>query len=554
MGLNIFSFLEFISSDRPLGLTQVLIALTAVFVGSRILKYRRDLQAVSHAPGLRVPFTPLGLPGALLPTTSWNAGLMFPWTWRKTLYARYGTDTISIVPYISGTAGFYTSNIDVARQVASPHKDRSYEKPLSASGSITLYGMNLVAADGDIWRRHRRIMGPAFNNELYKLVWSETLKIYSEMVDVEGFATRPESNVSAVQSLTFKLALVIIGRCGFGFPFTWTTDQESTTDASGEMSVQEALRIVADSNMVALLVPRWIRELIPTKFMREGLKAQDRLQAFMRAQVIQRKQDLASGASNSPASAAGKDAFTMLVEASENEGNAKLRLEDDELIGNVFIMLFAGHETTAHSIAATLGFLSLDPALQQEVYDQLVEVVGLEGDPQFGDYNKLDKVLAAFFEALRMFPSGHILIREAFEDTVLQIPNPNPVSGSEDEKITLPILKGTQVIVDMIGVQYNPRNFEDPYEYKPSRWRGVAVESEAFSAFSIGPRTCIGRKFATTEVVCFLTMLLRDFTIEPILQARETKEEWRARVLDATMVLTLGVKDVPLKFVRRQKA
>lgn len=31
-----------------------------------------------------------------------------------------------------------------------------------------LWGMNLVGADhNDIWRRHRRIMGPAFNNKTY---------------------------------------------------------------------------------------------------------------------------------------------------------------------------------------------------------------------------------------------------------------------------------------------------------------------------------------------------------------------------------------------------
>lgn len=68
-----------------------------------------------------------------------------------------------------------------------------------------------------------------------------------------------------------------------------------------------------------------------------------------------------------------------------------------------------------------------------------------------------------------------------------------------------------------------------------------------------GPRTCIGRKFATTEVVCFLTALLRDYKVEPILRAKETRAEWRARVLDARLVLTLGVKDVPVTFVRRQK-
>lgn len=84
-------------------------------------------------------------------------------------------------------------------------------------------------------------------------------------------------------------------------------------------------------------------------------------------------------------------------------------------------MLFAGHESTAHVLSATLGFLSLDDDLQQEIYDQIISVVGHGRDPvgifpfcvlhffdlnylqTFEDYNALDKVLNAFFEALRMF-------------------------------------------------------------------------------------------------------------------------------------------------------
>jgi hypothetical protein len=77
-------------------------------------------------------------------------------------------------------------------------------------------------------------------------------------------------------------------------------------------------------------------------------------------------------------------------------------------------------------------------------------------------------VLAAFYEALRLFrtynltlvnvlsisadadsASGYIMIREAFEDTVLEIPNPH---GEEGSKI-VPVPKGTQVLVDMIGVR-----------------------------------------------------------------------------------------------------
>ena len=69
----------------------------------------------------------------------------------------------------------------------------------------------------------------------------------------------------------------------------------------------------------------------------------------------------------------------------------------------------------------------------------------------------------------------------------------------------------------------------------------------------LGPRACIGRKFATTEAVCFLTLLLRDFKVEPLLRVGETKEQWRDRALEAKMALTLGVVDVPVRFIRRTK-
>ena len=83
-------------------------------------------------------------------------------------------------------------------------------------------------------------------------------------------------------------------------------------------------------------------------------------------------------------------------------------------------------ETTAHSIAATLGFLSISDELQEEIYQQIISVVGHKREPvgtsffirdraegalqMYDDYPKLNKVLAAFFEALRMFRAHHSLL------------------------------------------------------------------------------------------------------------------------------------------------
>jgi len=146
--------------------------------------------------------------------------------------------------------------------------------------------------------------------------------------------------------------------------------------------------------------------------------------------------------------------------------------------------------------------------------------------------------------------AAYLLIREATEDTVLHIPN---IDG-EEGTTPLPIHKGTNVVIDMIGVQYNPRYFEDPEEYRPSRWYGTSNESEAFLGFCVGPHACIGRKFSTIEAVAFLTVLLREWRVEPRLRAGETREEWRERVLGRpTLGITMAVREAPVRLVRREK-
>ncbi|KAG6829041.1 hypothetical protein H0H87_012774, partial [Tephrocybe sp. NHM501043] len=380
-----------------------------------------------------------------------------------------------------------------------------------------MWGMNLFAADGETWRKHRRIVGPAFNRKLYEMVWAETLETYREMISAETWGTKNTIDVPVIQRLTFKLALLVIGKCGFGFSFNWTAPP---TAPDGNMSVQEALRIVSDYHMLAVIAPKWLLALPFQKF-KEIRQAHEQIMAFMRGQVAERKADLSSHESTEGSK---NDAFTLLVRANENE-EGKLKLDDQELIGNVFVMLFAGHETTAHTLAATLGFLSLHQDLQDEVLEQIISVVGWDRDPVYEDYNALNKVLAAFYESLRLFPAGHILVRQATKDTVLQVPNP----AGQDGTTSFPVPKGMQVLVDMIGIQYNPRYFHEPEKYKPSRWYSISNESEAFSAFSLGPRMCIGRKFATTEAVAFFTMLLRDWKVEPLLEDGETKETWRGR-------------------------
>jgi hypothetical protein len=80
----------------------------------------------------------------------------------------------------------------------------------------------------------------------------------------------------------------------------------------------------------------------------------------------------------------------------------------------------------------------------------------------------------------------------------------------------------------------------------------VEILAKRLTVICLGPRACIGRKFAATESVCVLTLMLRDWNVEPLLNPGETHEEWAVRVLQARLRLTLGVTTVPVKFVKRK--
>ncbi|KAG6844480.1 hypothetical protein H0H87_006616 [Tephrocybe sp. NHM501043] len=448
-------------------------------------------------------------------------------------------ETISLVPFFVGRPTLYTSNIDVMKQVVTGDTKASWTK--DGLEILRTWGDNLVAApDGEVWRRHRRIVGPAFDNALYQRVWAATLETYREMEVAEGWSTRDTVDIPAVQTITTKMALLIIAKCGFGLPVKWSAPP---IGSDGNMAVHEALRVLVDSYIVSMLMPNWLTEHTVTSFakIRAAFQA---FTGFMDHEIGARAEEVRSG---TEAAENRTDMFTMLVRANEQE-TGKLKLDDQEVIGNVFIMLFGGHETTAHTLSATLALLALHQEIQDEIWKDIVSVVGYDRDPVFNEYESLCKVLATFYEALRLFPSSYLMMRTSTEDTILNIPN----AVGQDGNTPLVVHKGTLMMLDIIGMQYNPRHFPEPDEFRPSRWYNTSAESEAFSAFGIGPRACIGRKFALVEAVAFLTMFLRDWRVGPAFQEGEDPEAWRERVLSKPVIgLTLGIKGASVKLTRR---
>ncbi|KAH9914912.1 cytochrome P450 [Epithele typhae] len=458
-----------------LSLANVFVAVVVVFAGTRILNYVQYAQQTGYLPGIRSFVTPISLFGVLFPTSRWNPGREWQWQWRKDVYKRHGTETISSLPYLFGGPAIYTSSLDVARQIVAMKGEFYKTKEMTA---ITLvWGPNVFAANGDEWKRFRRIMNPAFATSTFASVWNETCRGFREMIVGQGWNGLESIDILDISPLTNKFALILISSAGFGHPLSWDL---SRTPGSKTMSFGEALHLITHNLILRLVVPR-IAYWLPIKRLQDLEEAYNIVRAFLLTLIDTRRKEFAAGAP------AQNDVLSLMIQSAENEGH--LSMTDDELY-------------------------------QEEMYQEILAVMPTGAEcvrvftPWMIPTHTFSHRPSELAQASQT--AGFMWIRDTAEDIVLEHVGPN-----RDQRIPVP--RGTRVVVDGIGLHHNPRLFPEPDKFKPERWYD-APES-ALTMFSLGTRVCIGRRFAITEGVCFLANLLRDWRVELLAPHGESRAD-----------------------------
>ncbi|EJT98651.1 cytochrome P450 [Dacryopinax primogenitus] len=507
------------------------LVLLVVFVINRILVYRHKLAVVHHLPGPRYPLGPFTMLSLLLPSSSWNAGATLPLSNRPTLYTKYGLDTVAIVPWLFGNEMVITRSVDVGKQLLGFKND--WDKTPELVNALAMFGENLFSSYKDRWPRHRRIVAPGFNNKLYAQVWSESIRVYYDMLRSEDWASKSSFEISDVPGLTSKIALYLIASCGFGIPLTWT-------DTVGEkvrgMTLSQCFDVSANAVILQSVLPQWMWNL-PLRHFKKVKEANLALESIVRRIIEKRRSE---GPSPS-AEANEKDVFSLLLNANDAEKDTKAALTDQELVSNVFLLMLAGHETTSRALGTTIALLACHPESQEKAHDEILRVTGGCRDPTYEDFDALPYTLGCFMEAMRIIPSVISIPRRAMTDTTLRIPEPD---GSTS---TMPVKQGTVFVTDFTNICFNPAYYTNPESYDPSRWLDPKLEQGI--NFSYGPRVCVGKKFAQTESLATLAMLMKDYKIQPVLEAGESLAEWRRRNIDDNIQPSIGVG--PGKFTVR---
>ncbi|KAJ7514105.1 hypothetical protein O6H91_23G027900 [Diphasiastrum complanatum] len=188
----------------------------------------------------------------------------------------------------------------------------------------------------------------------------------------------------------------------------------------------------------------------------------------------------------------------------ELPGNQKnLRINIQDVVDECKTFFFAGHQTTASTLAWTTMLLALHPHWQEKVRAEVINVCGSR-NPSSDMLNQLKLVGMVLNEALRLYPAAPLVRRCTDRDMKLG-------------KLVIP--KGTVLHLLMIVMMHNKQLWgEDADDFNPGRFsEGIAKASRhplAFMPFSIDPRNCIGQVLALVEAKVVLCKLLQRFSFE----------------------------------------
>jgi cytochrome P450 len=361
--------------------------------------------------------------------------------------------------------------------VANYRKDDLQRKVLAPG-----LGEGLLTAEGEGWKRARRIVAPLFTPRAVSVL-AARMRAPAEATAERMARRRPGRVVDVAADMT-RVTYDVLSETLFSNSIDGGAERFSRAltgyfDTQGRIDPLDVLRAPAWIPRIGRILAKPSIEFFETEVVRI---IQARQQALAEGKVDRTRSDL----------------LTALLDARDPEGGAGL--SDREVAANIVTFIGAGHETTANALAWSLYLLSQTPDVR--------EAVEAEADAAGDDVvasavdERLPMTKAVVEEAMRLFPPVASLSRAAITD---------------DRVGEVDIPAGALVLVSPYVLHRHRLLWADPERFVPERFLEPArrsIDRFAYLPFGAGPRICVGAQFAMVEAVIVLSTLARRLTFD----------------------------------------
>lgn len=443
--------------------------------------------------------------------------------WRQEFGKVYGL-------YYGNEAHLVITDPDLIQQVCIKDFDAFINTDLDFQHFNKTLGNSLICLKDDQWRRVRNIMSPTFTSGKIRRMFQCLNECADDLVG------HLKSAMGADETMTFNgkdvaslYTMDAICTCCYALKLKRPVGAKNLKEAAlRDDFIRDGLKAF-DFNFIGFvahaMLPIWLCDLL--NLCPVPNSNTDPIANKVKALIAKRKilppadrpndylQSLIDAQLSSEPRIHEEDSQTEYQESvilssinSEQTKSTKqdpIRLTDQEMFSQAVLLMLAGLETTGTLLCNAFYTLAHRAQFQEELY-QAIKVL-YDGANDTFNYDSLIAcpLLDSFVaEVTRMMPIFSELTRVASRDFHF-------------DKLNLSIPKGT--IVDMASAQImsDPEYWDQPDEFKPERFMPQnrhKLVPFTYQTFGLGPRHCLGMRFALTEAKVALARLLMNFVFE----------------------------------------
>ncbi|KAK6497728.1 hypothetical protein TWF481_012131 [Arthrobotrys musiformis] len=218
------------------------------------------------------------------------------------------------------------------------------------------------------------------------------------------------------------------------------------------------------------------------------------------------------------------------------EGDEEVKLSRSALVGDAMVLIGAGTETTATTLAEAMYNACIYPELQVRLRQEILNAFPNKDDEiTVAKAEKVEYITAFLKETLRLAtPIPGRIVREA------------PAEGAVFQEKSIPGC--TVVSMSAYLMHTNPDIYPDPYKFDPDRWMNsdpASDQEKYFVPFSKGSRGCIGSSLAWAEMNATLAATFRRYklSLHPDNQRTDKWVDRIARVVIGDFIATVEEYD-----------
>jgi cytochrome P450 len=342
-------------------------------------------------------------------------------------------------------------------------------------GLAPLLGNSVFVTNGEVWKRQRRIIDPAFEGGRLRDTFPSMLAAGA------ASAGRLTPGLTEIEEEMSHAAADVIFRTLFSIPIEHETASAVFHEFRAYQRSQPLLNIAA-----FLPVPRWFPRFHRSQTRQSAARIRDLIAQL----CADRASAIAKGH-------APDDLATKIMTTKDPISGETFTL--DEMVDQVAIFFLAGHETSASALGWALYLLATHPDVQEKV---AAEAAGLGDAPDFSALSRLKYTRDVFREVLRLYPPVPMMVRE---NTC-----PEDMRGRK-------VAPGAQMVLSPWHLHRHERIWPNPDAFDPDRWQteeNRACMRDAYLPFSAGPRVCTGAGFAMVEGPLLLALLVKNWRFD----------------------------------------